>query len=319
MYPRLQDGVSIGTFTYKGSSEKHYFVENKHEDQFEVSYHVYKELIHADGTHALHISKNLLSRMKKDKVLTTSRYVFDGIISRFVLVPLGKSIARFQPICRTINTVLPFVAVILFSVSVFLKQKHTPYSTSDLNVILYYLLILLSLAIHEYSHLISGIACGYRFTQMGLLVLGIFPVGAYVSHLEKKKIGHRARLQFSLAGIEANILIAAVFLLLSMIPSSLDTTLVAAANINVLLAVLNALPASGLDGELALSALLGTGRISDFAKLFFTNKRFRKRVLRAGTPGYACTVLFAINLISTIFICVLIICDVLIVCYNIFL
>ena len=89
MHPRLRDGVSIGTFRYKDSPEKHYFVENENEDQFEVSYRIYKDQVEADGTHPFHISKSVLRQMKKDKILTTNRYVFDGIISRFVLLPFG--------------------------------------------------------------------------------------------------------------------------------------------------------------------------------------------------------------------------------------
>lgn len=319
MHPRLRDGVSIGTFTYKGSPEKHYFVENEHEDQFEVSYRVYKELADADGTHPLRISKSLLRRLKKDEILTTNRYVFDGIISRFVLIPFGKSIARFQPICRIINAVLPFLAVLLFAISAFLKQKHNHYSISELNVFVYYLLILVSLTAHEYAHLISGLCYGYRFTEMGLLLLGILPVGAYVAHIEKKKVARLARLQFSLAGIEANVFIAAVLLLLSIIPSSLDTTLVMAANINILLAILNCLPASGLDGESALSTLLGIDSIGKYTKLFLKNKHFRKRLFTSGTAGYACTAVFAINLISSVLVGLLMIRDVICVGLNIFL
>ena len=319
MHPRLRDGVSIGTFTYKGFPEKHYFVENEHENQFEVSHRVYKELAGADGTHPLHISKSLLRRMKKDKILTTNRYVFDGIISRFVLIPFGKSITRFQPICRIVNAMLPFLAVLLFAFSAFLKQKYSLSSNSDLNVFVYYLLILVSLAAHEYAHLISGLCYGYRFTEMGLLLLGILPVGAYVAHLENKKVSRLARFQFSLAGIEANVLIAAVLLLLSTRPSSLDTTLVMAANINVLLAILNCLPASGLDGESALSALLGIDSIGKYSKLFLKNKHFRKKLFNSGTAGYACTAVFAINLISSVLVGLLMVCDVICVGLNIFL
>lgn len=54
MHPRLRDGLSIGTITYKGSPEKHYFVENEHENQFKVSHRVYKELADADGTPPSH-------------------------------------------------------------------------------------------------------------------------------------------------------------------------------------------------------------------------------------------------------------------------
>lgn len=319
MYPRLQNGVSVGTFTYNGSPEKHYYVENKKEVQFEVSYRVYNELLHADGTHPLRISKTSLEKLKKNNILTTDRYVFDGIISRFIVLPLGKSVTRFRPICQLVNAALPYFTVFLLAVSIFLKQRCHHSSIGELNLLLYYLLILVSMAVHEYAHLISGISYGYRFAELGLLLLGILPVGAFVSYQEKRNVRRLARIQFSLAGIEANLCIAAIFLLLSMIRSSLDTTFVTAANINVLLAVLNLLPAAGLDGESAFSAFLGVESLNKYAKLFLKKKNYRKRILSAGAPGYTCTVLFAINLISSVFVGILLICDVLIVCYNVFL
>lgn len=318
MHPRLRDGVSIGTFTYKGSSEKHYFVENKNETEFEVSYHVYRELLHADGTHPLRISKTLLEQMKKDKILTTSRYVFDGIISRFVLIPLGRNIKRFRPVCRLINTMLPVLSAIIFALAVFFKQHCNYVPTSDLNSILYYLLIIFSLAVHECAHLASGISIGYTFSEMGLLLLGIFPVGAYVAHEEKKNVRRISQIQFSLAGIEANMLVAATCLQLSTTPSMLDTTFVAVANINILLAILNLLPASGLDGESALSALLGIDGIGKYTKLFIKNKFFRKKLFEAGIAGYSCIAVFAINLISSALVSLLLVCDVICVGLNVF-
>lgn len=319
MHPRLQEGTSIGTFTYRGSSDKHYFIEDKNKMEYEVSFHVYQELMHADGTHPLHISEQLLEQLKNNNILTTKRYIFDGVINRFILFPIGHKVVRFRPICRYINAALPFLAFFLLVVSVFLKQRYCYSGIGDLNVPLYYLLIIFSLVAHEYAHLISGISYGYRFTQMGLLLLGIFPVGAYVAHLEKKNVSYFARLQFSLAGIEANVLIAAVFLLLSMIPSPLDATLATAANINVFLAVLNLLPASGLDGESALCALLGIDEISEYSKLFLKNKKFRKRVLHAGAPGYICAVVFSVNLIASVFVGLLLVFDVIYVSLSVFL
>ncbi len=319
MHPRLQDGVSIGTFTYQGSADKHYFIETKNKKEFEISYRVYRELMRADGTHPLRISGPLLAQLKKDNILTTKRFIFDGIINRFIVFPIGNRVARFRPVCRFMNAALPFSAALLFPVSVFLKQRYCDSGIGDFNTLIYYLLIFLSLAVHECAHLISGICYGYRFTQTGLLLLGIFPVGAYVAHLEKKKVRRFAQFQFSLAGIESNIFLAAVFLLLSIMPSPLDTTFVMVANINVVLAVLNLLPASGLDGASALSALLGVEDISQCTKLFFTDKRFRMRILKSGKPGYLCVAVFAVNLISSVAAGVLLICDAIYICFHIFL
>ena len=210
MHPRLRDGVSLGAFQ-KESSE-HYYVENEWEERFEISYWVYRELMHADGTHPVRLSNSLVDKLKKEKILTASRFVFEGIISRFILITFGKNLARFQPICRWINVVLPLLAVSLFAVSVSVKQTHDYSGSSDLNYILYYMLIIFSLLVHEVGHLVSGIAYGYRFKQLGMLLLGILPIGAYVSYEDKKELNRLSQVQFSLAGIEANVLMAAVCL-----------------------------------------------------------------------------------------------------------
>lgn len=309
MYLRLRDGVSIGTFTYVGSSEEHYFVENEHEE-FEISCQVYQELMRADGTHALRLSKGLLRQMKRDGILTTSRYIHDGIISRYLLFPLGESIARFQPVCRVMNALLPILAGILLVASIFVRRKYGHPGIGELNFMLYYLLLFLSVAAHECGHLVSGIAYGYRFTEIGLLLFGILPAGAYVAHYKKEESSRLACIQHSLAGVEVNLLITALFLLLSVIPSPMDETLVMVANINVLLAVFNLLPTFGMDGEDALSALLGLESISRYTKLYLKNRAFRKDLSRMGAARYACIAVFAVNLLSSVLAGLLIVCDV---------
>lgn len=314
MHPRLRDGTSLSVFTFKGSLEKHYLVKNEKGRKFEISYRVFQELKHADGTHPLHIPTELQKRMKKYEILTTNRYVFDGILSRFILIPLGKNIKRFRPICCWINAFLPVAAALLIGFALFLKQRNGYSSTGGLNSLIYCLLIIISLWFHEMAHLVSGISYGYRFTDMGLLLLGIIPVGAYVSHYEKKQARRLERLQLSLAGVEANVLTAAIFLLLSMKASSLDTTFVMTANINILFALLNLLPAFGLDGESALSALLGIESISESSKQFLKSRKFRQRVFQAGAAGYVWTAVLALNFISSAVVGLLLICEV--ICFG---
>ena len=319
MYPRLKEGVSIGTFTYEDSPEKHYYAENKDKVEFEISHRVYRELLRADGTHPIRVSKTLLRELKKANILTTSRYVFTGIVSRFVLLPLGQKAQRFQPICRVLNILLPVLAAVLFAASLFAKATCGHFPSGDLNNVLFYLLFLFSIVAHEYGHLISGLSVGYRFSELGLLLLGVIPVGAYVAHTDNQDVRRLAKIQFSLSGIEANLLIAGICLLLSTLPTSLDTTFVMTANINVLLAIINLLPATGLDGESTLSAILGIDSVSKYSKVFLKNKKFRKHFLRAGAPGYVCASAFVLSLISSALVPLLILCDIVCAVLNIFL
>lgn len=308
MHPMLRDGVSIGTFTndeYPG--EEFYYAENASGEQYELGYNVFREILHADGTHPLRLPAKLVYKLKKAKILSTNRYVFDGIHSRFILLPIGENAKKYRSVCRLINYVLPVVSVLLFLSACILKKNRNDFYMGDLNIPIYYLLIIFSLTLHEAAHFVAGNSYGYKFTEAGLLLAVIFPIGAYVAHHDKKNIHGRYRAQFSLAGIEANLLMSALFLFLSMNASSLDWTFVMAANINIVLSMLNALPAKGLDGEQALSALLGMDIAKNSKR--FLNRKYRRKLLRSGATGYTVAAIYAFSLLSTMAVSALILYD----------
>jgi len=107
---------------------------------------------------------------------------------------------------------------------------------------------------HEIGHMNAGIAYGYKVCSVGVLLLTFFPLGAYVSYNENlnynKSLTAKEKIQFSLSGIESNLLIAGILLLLSFVVNNdLSHTLISVANANIIMAILNSLPALGLDGE----------------------------------------------------------------------
>jgi Zn-dependent protease len=168
------------------------------------------------------------------------------------------------------------------------------------------------------GHLIAGLAYGYNISDTGILLLGIIPLGAYVAHEDKKDATKAEKIQFALAGVEVNLLIAGVCLLLAMQPYQWSLTMFSVANVNVLLAGINLLPASGLDGESALSAACGIDSIGEVARKWLTNKNRRQKLFRAGLPGYACFFVFSITMISKVIIWLLIGLDVVSVFFSVF-
>lgn len=299
MHPMLREGVTMGVFRYKGCSAKHYYIENKNEEQFEVSCNVLREVSHADGTHPLRISRRLQNQLEEAGILSTRRYEFGGFISRFILFPIGENAGKHRSVCSLLNAILPILAPVLFAAAVLVKRHCGSAGIGDLQFVPYYLLILLSLGLHECAHLTAGISYGCRCTDMGLLLFGILPVGAYVGYyVGEETVSDPERMQLSLAGVEANILIAAVFLFLSVMGTSMDKTFAMAANINVALALLNLLPVSGLDGESALSALCGVTSISEVAKRCLRSRKHRKKLLHSGMPGIICLCIFSFTLLS---------------------
>lgn len=301
MYPVLKEGVSIGTFTYEGSEAIHYYIENADGDEFEISHRLYDALLDADGTKPLNLPRkgqSILPMLKRHGLIRTSRFVHDeGFFNRFILFPISSNLQNGSLVCRKINTALPVVSILTLAISVYLMISGRIQTGCYFNWWLYYGLLVASLALHEVGHLVAGLAYGYKISDTGILLLGIIPIGAYVAYEEKKDAARIEKIQFALAGIEVDLIIAGICLIVSMLYYPLSITMVSVANMNVVLAGINLLPASRLDGESALSALCGVSSFSEVAKKWLINRKRRKRLLHSGLLGYAYFCIFAFTLL----------------------
>lgn len=322
MYPVLKEGVSIGTFQYEGSDTTHYYIENADGEKFEISHRLWDALLQADGTRPLNLPNNgsrILPKLKRLGLVRTSRFVRDdGIFNRFILFPIGNRHRNSSLVYKAINAALPVVSVLIFAISIYLMKSTSAVTGYQFNWWLYYSLLVFSLALHEVGHLVAGLAYGYKISDTGILLLGIIPIGAYVAHENKKDASRSEKVQFALAGVEMNLLIAGICLLMAIQHYSLSLVLVSVANINVVFAGINLLPALGLDGESALSAVFGVNSISEVANKCLLNKKRRQRLLRSGFFGYACYCVFAFTLISKAILWLLIGLEIASVFFNIF-
>ena len=314
MYPMLKEGITIGAFSYEGSDETHYFVENGKGGEFEISYALYKALVHADGTKPLRLrhcgGKKTVEELKRLGIIRTSRFVSDDdLFNRFILFPIGSRARKYRPLCVLVNQLLPFLSIIVFVVGVILNLAIEESLYYEFNIIEYYVLIVISLVAHEMGHLIAGISAKYNFSDAGILLLGLFPIGAYVAHEEKKNATKAEKLKLALSGILVNLLIAGILFSGSVLSSTTDYTFIAAAQINCILAAVNLLPAVGLDGESALSALLGVESISETAKKWIMNTKHRRKLFHSGFTGYASFCLFGFIMLSKVLFWVLIVGD----------
>lgn len=322
MYPILKEGVTMGTFHYEGSDTTHYYIENADGQEFEISQTLWDALFQADGTHPLSLPDEgqlLLPQLKQCGLVRTSRFVRDpnSTFNRFILFPIGSR-QKNRRLFRTMNAFLPVVSLLLFVLGVSLMLIRQPYIGYDFNWWFYIGLALFSVVLHEIGHLVAGLAYDYEISDIGVLLLGVVPMGAYVAHEAREDATKAQKIQFSLAGIEVNLLLAGGFLLAAMLYTPLSLPLVSAANMNVLLAGINLLPTFGLDGENALSAALGVDNISGMAKKWLRSKKRRQKLFRSGLPGYACFCVFALSLLSGVVLCLLIAFDVLTVVLQFF-
>lgn len=318
MYPMLNQGVELGTFTYEGSEDEHYYAINPDGDEFEISARIAHELARADGTRELKLRQNIIKGLKDSGLIHTSRFVKDDDFNRFILCPIGARASKYRNVCLLINRLLPIVSVLTFMAGIFLKFESTSYWGDDFNLFVYYGMLVVSLLSHECGHLIAGLAYGYSISELGVLLWGVVPVGAYVAHGEKENVRKCDSIQFSLAGIELNLMIAGICLLESMEIWYLSGTLFSIACLNVALAILNILPAQGLDGESALSDALGVDSINALARKWLHKPQFRKRLLRSGYKGYAFMCLFGFSILCDAAVWVMIGMDVIYAVVNIF-
>ncbi len=248
MYPVLKEGVSIGTFQYEGSDAIHYYIENADGNEFEISYRLWDALLKADSTRPLNLPDNgrrILPKLKRHGLVRTSRFVpDDGLFNRFILFSIGNRLQTKGLVFRALNAALPTVSILTFAIGVYVTTLEGAESGYNFSWWLYYGLIVLSLALHELGHLVAGVAYGYKISDIGILLLGIIPFEAYVAHENKVDVTKAEKIQFALAGVEANLLMAGICLLLAMQSYQWSRTLFYVANVNVILACVNLLPTS---------------------------------------------------------------------------
>ena len=300
MYPILKEGVTIGTLNSEGSDIAGYYIENTDGEEYLISPTLFQTFLEADGTRPLIVSEDdrgMLEYLDGQGFLQRSRFVKgNGLFNRFIIFPVGSRLGRIRKAAGMVNTMLPVISVILFVFGFFLVRTQGTAAGSGISLLLYYGLMLFSIVLHEAGHLNAGIAYGYKICDVGVLLLGVIPCGAYVAHEEEEKATVREKIQFAMAGAEANLVMAGVCLIGAAVIDSVSGTLSAAANTNVALVFLNLLPAMGLDGEVAVSALFGVSSITRTAQNWLVSGSRTRRLARSGLPGTVCICCFIIVL-----------------------
>lgn len=327
MYPMLREGVELEQYEasedpYADFPENldavHCYAENPDGDLFAIDADIFHALLHADGRGPLPLPPSLLddadgivSELVSDGLLQTSRFVKSGDrINRFVLFLIPERTPNIASLCRGIQLTLPIAAPLLLAAGLLL-QFFYPATGGAFVQPLYYALFFLSLFLHEIGHLAAGLAYGYPLRDLSILFLGYFPIGACVA-CQPEEVPHRPKeeIQFSLAGVEVNLLLAGIFLLLSLLVPAARETFREASLANILLFSVNILPASHLDGEAALSTLLGVESASDTARLWLQSGRRRRKLLHEGARGIGFLFLFLFVRLAQVLLFVVIAVDI---------
>lgn len=302
MYPMLCDGVKFRS-SGEGRS-KSFFVQNDDGDEFMVSSAVYKALLCCDGTRPLRLpdqGESLLPELKRCGLVRTSRWVKGGLFNLFTLFPVGRRANKWRPLCKIINSELTSICFVVIMIAIFIiTSGRGRADMDDFNIWTYWGLLFLSVLLHEFGHMISGIAYGYRVDEVGILFLFVIPIGAYVAYGRKADKVKNEELQFTMAGIEVNLILAGASVIGAAVCDPLSYIFTEAVIINVLLIIGNLIPGEilELDGTAALNTLFEVDSIFDMARKCLRNRKRRRKLLRCGLSGAACLVLFVLVLVT---------------------
>ncbi len=299
MYLTIKDGIELRIARY-GDDSDHYQVKNMKGSVFEIEKRLYDALNSARLNRRLILAdedKGLIPFLKKNGIIETSRFVKaeDSFFNCLILFPFSDAKKGWVSLCRKLNTMLPAASLLVLligSLTMFFRKEEIG---SDFEILLYLFMFFFSLLFHELGHILACRDYGFKLYDMGIVFIGYFPMGLYVSCEKRKDAEKVERIQLALAGVEMNVLLAGILLLAAFFFRRLSGTLCALADINFYLVFVNLIPALGLDGNSALSAWCGVENISIEALLCLLSRKKRWKLFHSGFMGY-----FALAVISAV-------------------
>lgn len=304
MKPMLESGITLGEYVDEQDGKEvctGYYVGNRDGEEFKISHEMYQLLLHTDGRRPFKLDgvssakmRRIQSEMVRCKIIRTKRFARNGLINQFTLLPIGEASKRAKRRFASVNRMLPWLTLLWFAIGVCTTYCVAVNENwdSDFSIPILVILTLAMFVIHEGAHLVAAIAYGCRAWEIGVLLLGIIPCGAYVATSGAPK-RRREAVQLYLAGPESNVLLAGVYMLLANIISAYEITFVVAAVSSFALGLANCIPAFGLDGHNALSSAFGVDSLRDIAKKTLFNRKARRRLLAEGSSGVKCLCLLS--------------------------
>jgi len=139
--------------------------------------------------------------------------------------------------------------------------------------------------LHEFGHAFAGASYGAKVFEMGLMTMWYVVPGAYVILDEKNVRKRMKRVQIYAAGVEVNLLLTGIFLILCAIFEDYGGMFLNAAIQNAFLAALNLTLIQGFDGMSIMSELLGTEDASTIAADVIFNSEKKKSLKKHGIAG----------------------------------
>lgn len=229
----------------------------------------------------------LLGELEADNVIRDKRFLSKFFLFLLVTIWQPKVTSSLRIVSFFINELLliSFLPFLAFSILYFLNYTYDV--NFDYITIGSVVGLIIGLVMHELSHMISCLGYGGRVFEVGVMLQFLLMPGAYVLMNESKIKKRMRRVQVSAAGIEMNLLLTAIFLIISARFESLSGFFLGAAIQNVFLALLNLTLVDGFDGMAIMGELLGVENVISKARRITRFKFKRKKLEKDGISGKA--------------------------------
>lgn len=193
--------------------------------------------------------ENQLIRTEKRKMISGF-----GMIYLTLLIPRRKTSKSIFP--KAFNLLLQVGWCPMLIGGIYYFIHHLEDVLMDHMILGYGLSLILGICFHEFAHAIACLAYGGYFFEAGIMWQYFFP-GAYVL-IDKSRIKSKLhRIQVMAAGVEANLLLAGLFLFFTPMGGEFSGCFLTIAINNVTLAIINLTFTLGLDGSAILGEILG--------------------------------------------------------------
>lgn len=164
--------------------------------------------------------------------------------------------------------------------------------------------------LHETAHFVACVGYGGSVFEIGVMLRYFMP-GAYVL-MDVKNIKNKMhKIQIFAAGVEMNLVLSSIFLILALEISLLSGFFYGAFVCNIMFALVNLTFAEGLDGMTIIGELLQIDDLPGKAKGIVKNKRKRKALMNKGIVGKALVVVCYIIRILQISMPILVVLNIL--------
>lgn len=229
----------------------------------------------------------IIFELKERNIIRKGRLLNKSLVQ--ILVTL------WQPKFNDIHRIIAFIlnGLLMFSVlplSVFSVHTFiTDFNDLDVDYIFIGLFAgtVAGVVVHEFGHLIACLGYGGRVFEVGVGLQFLILPCAYVLMNDKNIKNRLRRAQVGAAGVEMNVILADICMLIAVKMQITSGFLVGMIIQNVFLAIINLTFVNGFDGMTIMSELLGADNFVVKAKKVLKNKSKKKELIKSGISGKA--------------------------------